>query len=175
MNNVDPLGLSWIDWSGFNFLDPVGNFAAGFGDLLTFGRTAWIRDQWNNKVWDGVDSVDLCSDSYTAGKWFGIAFSIASGVAGGYRAAGAAGRGLEFSHWIPARMGGARSLWNGNYVSQATHALSDPYRYRFMPRVWKAVNPMPGRLSQQWTRLPKWIKGAGLGTGYAVGSSVTNN
>lgn len=68
-------------------------------------------------------------------------------------------------------MGGPRSLFNGNYVSTAMHALSDPYRYRFMPRAWKAQNPMPSRLQQQMTRVPNVYKGAGAGGAYgAVGA-----
>jgi hypothetical protein len=57
----------------------------------------------------------------------------------GVRWGGVAGRGKEFSHWIPNRAGGPRSIWNGNYVPKSTHALSDPYRYRFMPRSWCQV------------------------------------
>jgi hypothetical protein len=56
---------------------------------------------------------------------------------------------------------------NGNFVSIAEHALSDPKRYQFMPRAWKQANPMPGRLIQQWSRLPKALKG--LGAGLAAG------
>lgn len=58
-------------------------------------------------------------------------------------------------------MGG--SIWHGNCVSTATRALSDSYRYRFLPRWWKALNPMPNRLNQQWTRLPNAYKGTGAG------------
>ncbi|MGA2553107.1 MAG: hypothetical protein ABSF50_23445, partial [Burkholderiaceae bacterium] len=42
---------------------------------------------------------------------------------------------------------------DSNYVTTAEHALSDPYRYQFMPRVWKADNPMPNMLAQQWDRI----------------------
>jgi RHS repeat-associated protein len=71
VNGIDPEGLySWLD-----FGDDAANFSAGFGDTITFGATAWIRDQWNDKVWgDEFDSVDPCSDSYTAGKWSGYAW-----------------------------------------------------------------------------------------------------
>ena len=91
------------------------------------------------------------------------AATVGAGTVKGVQAAGTAGRGLEFSHWIPARVGGGRSLLNGNFVDAATHALSDPYRYRFMPKVWKAENPMPSVISQQWTRLPDVYKGTGAG------------
>jgi len=66
-------------------------------------------------------------------------------------------------------MGGPRSNWNGNFVDKVVHALSDPYRYRFMPKAWKAENPMPNMLWQQWTRIPNVYKGAGAGA--AAGSA----
>jgi len=80
INLIDPLGLSWIDWGGFDYLDPVGDFVAGFGDTLTFGGTAWIRDQWN-EAFDWEDSVDPCSGAYTAGKWSSYAWDVAVGGA----------------------------------------------------------------------------------------------
>jgi hypothetical protein len=92
---------------------------------------------------------------------------LATGVAGGIRAAGARGAGMEFSHAVPARVGGPRSIWNGNFVTRETHALSDPYRYRFMSRGWKEANPMPNRASQLWTRTPNTIKGTAAGAGAA--------
>jgi RHS repeat-associated protein len=110
VNRVDPSGLAWYD--------AVADFSAGFGDTMTFGLTAKIR---------------------------------------------------EFSHWIPSRWGGPRTLWNGNYVSRATHALSDPYRYRFMSRAWKAQNPLPNALVRQWVRVPRVYKGASAGVIYSGG------
>ena len=85
------------------------------------------------------------------------------------RAAGAKGVGKEFSHWIPNRWGGLRSNWNGNYVSRAEHALSDPYRYQFMPKAWKAENPLPSMAEQQWVRIPNVYKGAATGGAYGYG------
>ena len=147
----------------------VVNFSAGFGDVLLFGQGQRLRD------WTGVDGgVDRCSDAYDYGEWAGIAGSFTTGIVGGIRAAGARGAGLEFSHWIPARMGGARTILNGNFVPVATHALSDPFRYRFMPRVWKALNPMPSRLMQQWTRIPNVYKGSAAGGAYGTaGATLT--
>ena len=162
VNFIDPYGLDW--------LSTLSDYSAGFGDFISFGTTRWIRQQM------GTDYVvNYYSGAYSAGKWSGVAFVVTSGVAGGLKAAGSAGRGLEFSHWIPVRMGGVRTIWNGNYVRTATHALSDPYRYRFMSRAWKALNPMPNRLVQQLIRLPNWIKGAGIATGYSSGSLYVNN
>lgn len=155
---IDPYGL-WA-W-GDPLPDELVDFSAGMGDTLSLGLTDWARDQMGTN-----DGVNKCSGSYGAGQWAGPGVAAATGVAGGLRAAGTQGAGKEFSHWIPNRMGGPRSVWNGNYVSKVTHALSDPYRYRFMPRPWKAANPMPNRLSQQWTRLPNVYKGAGAGGAY---------
>ena len=145
------------------------DFSAGFGDVVSFGATGYIRD------WMGTNSaVNFDSDYYTAGQVSGVVHSTVFGGAAGLRAAGSAGRGLEFSHWIPNRMGGPRSLWNGNFVSREFHALSDPFRYRFMPRSWKALNPMPSRVSQQWDRIPYVYKGGVAGLGYGTSSAGTN-
>lgn len=98
---------------------------------------------------------------------------LATGVGGGIRAAGMAGRWIEFSHFIPRRMGSPRSIWNGNYVSRMTHIMSDPWRYRFQPKSWKGVNPMPSRASQLWTRTPNTAKGTAAGAG-AAGTGLAN-
>lgn len=137
-----------------DWLDRASDFAAGFGDTVTFGLSRVLRDHVFTNFYKGT--VDYDSTSYTVGEVTGVATTTVVGGVAGLRSAGSmAGKaGAEFSHWIPARMGGARSLFNGNFVSKATHALSDPYRYRFMPRVWKLANPMPNVLTQQLVRLP---------------------
>ena len=163
----DPYGL-WA-W-GDPLPDDLVDFSAGMGDALSLGLTDWVRDQMGTN-----GGVNKCSGSYGAGQWAGAGVAAATGVAGGLRAAGTRGAGKEFSHWIPNRMGGPRALWNGNYVTKEVHALSDPYRYRFMPRTWKAANPMPNRLSQQWTRLPNVYKGAGAGSAYGAAGMAMND
>ena len=54
----DPLGIdAWSDW---------GNLAAGFGDTLTLGVTAWIRGLWAREF--GLpDTVDATSTWNLAG------------------------------------------------------------------------------------------------------------
>lgn len=146
--------------NGFDFNDFV-NFSAGLGDVLLLGFGDEIR------AWLDIGSVDIGSSAYGAGEVTGSVALLATGVAGGIRAAGARGAGMEFSHAVPARMGGPRSIWNGNYVTTRTHALSDPYRYRFMSQAWKRANPMPNRASQLWTRTPNTIKGTAAGAGAA--------
>ncbi|MGQ0710966.1 MAG: hypothetical protein ACT4NV_14610 [Rhodoferax sp.] len=168
--------FGYVDGNPLMYTDPEGlvaqgivDFGAGMGDVMLFGQGQRLRDLF------GVDGgIDQCSDEYSAGEWAGMAASMATGLAGGLKAAGAKGAGKEFSHWIPNRMGGPRSTWNGNFVPTATHALSDPYRYRFMPRSWKAQNPMPNAASQQWTRIPNVYKGGAAGAGYgAAGAAQT--
>ena len=65
---VDPLGLDAID--------VAANYAAGFGDMLSFGITSYIRNEL------GVNSVvDQCSTAYSAGWWTGMLHQLAfSGV-----------------------------------------------------------------------------------------------
>lgn len=121
---------------------------------MSFGLTDWTRDQLGTN-----DVVDHCSRSYTAGQVAGVALDVAAGGAAGLEAAGVRGAGKEFSHWIPQRFGGSRSLWNGNYVIPIEHALSDPFRYRFAPAAWKEMNPMPNVLIQQLNRVPYAVRG----------------
>ena len=168
VNGVDPYGL-WA-W-GDPIPQGVVNFSAGFGDTLSFGLTNWARNLMGTN-----GAVSKCSGYYTAGEVAGVAVDIVLGGAAGWEAAGAKGAGKEFSHWIPNRMGGPRSKWNGNYVSAAEHALSDPYRYQFMPKAWKAENPMPNMALQQWNRIPNVYKGAAAGSAYGgVGATMGND
>ncbi len=146
--------------NGFDSNDFV-DFSAGLGDVLLFG----FGDEMRN--WLDIGSVDMGSAAYGAGEVTGAVALATTGVAGGIRAAGARSAGMEFSHAIPARLGGPRSILNGNYVTTRTHALSDPYRYRFMSRGWKEATPMPNRVSQLWTRTPNTIKWAAAGAGAA--------
>ena len=163
---IDPYGL-WA-W-GDPVPQSVVDFSAGMGDVILFGQGQLIRDLLD------IGGVDRCSSAYDAGEWAGIAASFATGAVGGLKAAGTKGAGREFSHWIPNRMGGPRSIWNGNFVSTEVHALSDPFRYRFMPRTWKAANPMPSRVNQQWVRMPNVYKGAGAGGAYGAGGAAMND
>jgi RHS repeat-associated protein len=177
---VDPFGLFPSNYgdnpfdllpNGFwNGLAYAGSFAAGFGDHVTTVPFTGVKLTKEVRKLMGSDgTVDECSAVYSAGGWAGLAWEIAFGGAGGLRAAGTKGVGKEFSHWIPTRAGGPRSLWNGNFVTISEHALSDPFRYRFMPRSWKSANPLPSVVTQQWNRIPKVYKGVAIST--TVGAS----
>jgi RHS repeat-associated protein len=163
ISRIDPFGLDW--------LNNLSDFSAATGSVLSFGLTDVINDA------TGASSVvNKCSGWYTAGTVAGIALTTAIGGAAGAEAAEAqAGeKGAEFSHWIPNRWGGPRSLWNGNYVSEAEHALNDPFRYRFMDPAWKALNPMNPAWEQQWNRIPLLLKGAGAGAAAGGASTAMN-
>ena len=97
--------------------------------------------------------MNKCSGWHTFGTVSGIALSTAIGGAAGAEAVEAnAGReGFEFSHFIPTRMGGPRSIFNGNFVSEEFHYLTDIYRY---PSGWQAWGPKLAPGLQQVLRIP---------------------
>jgi hypothetical protein len=164
IGRYDPLGLDWFD----DFTD----WGGGLGDGLSFGLTGYGR-RW---LMGDNDPVNRCSGAYTGGQVTAVVVSTAAGGGAGLLRAGAnAGRrGFEFSHWIPNRLGGPRSLFNGNYVPTRTHALSDPFRYRFMPKTWKNKNPMPDFLAQQSMRVPDVYMFAPVGGGIGFAGVAAN-
>ena len=114
---------------------------------------------------DGSSVVNKCSLSHKLGTATGIALSIVIGGAAGAEAAEAnAGReGYEFSHFIPDRIGGPRSVFNGNYVSQELHYLTDNFRY---PSGWQNWGPKLPPVAQQILRIPWVYPGAAAGAAY---------
>ncbi len=163
ISRIDPFGLDW--------LNNLADFSAGAGSVLSIGLTDLINDA------TGASSVvNKCSGWHSAGTVAGIALTTAIGGAAGAEAAeaNAGEKGFEFSHWIPDRVGGPRSIFNGNYVSTAEHALNDPFRYRFMDPAWKALNPMNPAGQQQWNRIPLLLKGAGAGAAAGGASAALN-
>jgi RHS repeat-associated protein len=70
--------VQFIDPTGLSFWDGVTDFAAGFGDTITFGGTRWVRQQL------GVDDVvNPCSGWYGAGQItaVGVGAALAAGTA----------------------------------------------------------------------------------------------
>lgn len=163
INFIDPEGLLSID------SDDIATFSAGLGDVMLMGYGDELRDLFD------VDSqmIDRCSGVYTAGEVTGVVISMVLGA----RAGGAKGAGNEFSHAIPDRVLKqapktvlnlvrntlGKSKLNGNYVTRMEHMLNDPYRYRFMPRVDKLLNPINPAIQRYWNRIPNLLKGTGLG------------
>jgi RHS repeat-associated protein len=81
MGLVDPLGLdAWSD---------AGNLAAGFGDTLTMGGTAWVRGLWIQQF--GLpDTVDASSTWNLAGRKTAYAWDAAMAILSGAAAVRAA-------------------------------------------------------------------------------------
>jgi len=145
--------------------DPLVTFvnaSAGFGDVLLLGFGDDLRAALD------IGGVDMSSTAYGAGEVTGVVASFATGVVGGARVAGTRAAGVEFSHWVPARLGGPRTIVNGNYVTPFRHAMHDPYR--FLKGMGKADKFNP--VLQQLDRTPKVLRGAVLGgTAGAIGAS----
>ena len=160
--------LVWVDPEGLgrDWFDDLTDFSAGMGDTLSFGLTAQVRG------WMGTDSfVNRCSGWYSGGEWAGVGLDIAIGGAGGAARAGTKAAGREFSHFIPKRLGGLRSIWNGNYVTPLRHAMHDPYRY--LKGMSKAEKFLPG--IQQLDRIPWVFRGIGTGAGFGFGGRHVND
>jgi RHS repeat-associated protein len=69
----DPYGL----WVPPSLPQWAVDSTAGFGDVLSFGVTDWVRDQM------GTNAVfDKCSSAYSAGEWGGVGLGLAMGGAG---------------------------------------------------------------------------------------------
>jgi hypothetical protein len=119
-----------------------------------------------------VGNVDTNTTGYSIAHTIG---AIEGGLAlGGTVGLLGKGRpGFEYSHFIPQRylnpFGITRSFkpaLNGTYVPRIFHALTDSYRYRFLPRALKAIigrtSFIPQGLQQALRIPPAWI-GGGLG------------
>ena len=150
---VDPIGL--------DALDSAANYAAGFGDMVTFGITNYIRERLGTN-----DAVDQCSTAYSAGWWTGmfhqLAFSGAGAFSGGARsvfysgegaleaarAGKGAGRLLEDTlggkllNFVDKRYPIPEGVWNGVSRTFSLNAKGDAQvflRNADQARTWSAV------------------------------------
>jgi hypothetical protein len=96
---TDPYGLFELPSLPQGAVD----FGAGLGDVLTFGITGAIRDQFD------IGSVDRCSGEYTAGEVAGVAASIATGFVGGTKAVAKAS---SPNNWANFSHSGTPASWN---------------------------------------------------------------
>jgi RHS repeat-associated protein len=76
---ADPMSLA--DPEGEVSLSDVANFAAGFGNALSFGLTGLI-----NRLSGASDVLNPCSDAFNAGELAGFGLTAVSGLAGLARA-----------------------------------------------------------------------------------------
>jgi RHS repeat-associated protein len=65
---LDAYGLAWYDFEN------ISNWAAGYGDVISFGGTRWIRDRFPDYFQQDYDST-----AYRGGEWTGMVHSLALG------------------------------------------------------------------------------------------------
>ncbi|HKA22652.1 MAG TPA: RHS repeat-associated core domain-containing protein, partial [Blastocatellia bacterium] len=150
---VDPLGLDAID--------VAANYAAGFGDMLSFGITRYVRSEL------GVNNVvDQCSTAYSAGWWSGMLHQLAFSGVGAFhggartvlysgegaleaaRAAKGAGRLLEDTlggkllNLVDKHYPIPDTIWKGAAAIFSTNAKADVQVFLRNPdagRIWSTV------------------------------------
>lgn len=150
-------------------LDGVTGFGDGAYSAITFG----MGDLGDIRALLSIDGgVDESSSLYSGGH-------LAGAINGGAALGGAIGllgkgtRGFEYSHFVPQRFlsrFGITRAWksplNGTYVPKLFHALTDKFRYRFMPRTFKAQFGSSSFIpqgAQQALRVPPVYVGGALG------------
>jgi len=104
----DPYGLYGMD----NFVDDAADFSAGWGDELSFGITAQIRNGFD------IGSVNKCSLAYKGGKVAGFANGIAIGWAQGTKAAAKAMSPTNWSNF-------SHSLFPKRFLKQFDNDLAE--------------------------------------------------
>lgn len=179
VNFTDPAGLAPGDWwdprsyktavttfDGWATAKDVGTAGEAFADTITFGSASRLNDALGANV-----AVDRCGIGHKLATASGFVASVAIGAGVGAEAAEAnAGRkGYEFSHWVPKRLGGPRSIYNGNYVSQKLAYLTDPFRFPAPAGAALRWGPKMNPVLRQLLRVP-WVYD-GAAAGAAVGGA----
>jgi hypothetical protein len=62
--------------------------------------------------------------------------------------------------------------WNCKPMWGSQHALSDPYRYQFLPQLWKAANPQLQGMSRFLQLAPDWTLMTGYGAAQVGGAAA---
>jgi hypothetical protein len=124
--------FSWVD------------FSAGFGDTVSLGLTAYIRNQWD------IGSVDYMSRSYRYGEYGGVANSLGMG-AGLFTGAARFGSTVTVTRW-----GGPGAWYMVGGKSTSNWWLSGT-RFRYPYGSANTIEVAAGRLSYPpgW----EWFKG----------------
>ncbi|WP_445535881.1 hypothetical protein [Acinetobacter sp. G18] len=167
------------------------NYIMGFANGISLGLGQPISNWFY-----GFETADINSSAYSFGSLPSLVLSTIGGGVRSMTMAGAPAKGFEFSHWVPSRFVNTKQTesrisfldndfgkwlvqkgnkWNGNYVPTKTHALSDPFRYQFMPKTFKEVNAMPSTYIQQYNRIPLVYKGAIVGGAYGSVGIIKND
>jgi hypothetical protein len=193
INFTDPFGLESFltSWIPTGVLATAANFAAGVGDVLSFGATDYVREEMGLN-----DYVDQSSGAYIAGEVTGMAMSTVIGGAGGSSVATRSGlrmgmsranaafpQGLERierSHWIPARykwlpQSIRDSSANLKLMWGSDHAVIDEIRNKFIKVNFKGDYSMAHPLIAQWKRMPYWAQGSLIGSIYGQRSYTKIN
>ncbi len=186
---IDPLGIGAGDANLYRYSlnnpvshnDPTGQIL--FAPILIGAGIGAAMDIGTQLIFNGGNFSDI--------SWGSVAISAGLGALGGGIGSGSLVRqaGKEWSHWIPSRFSNPNSKYyqglprwltenglNGNFVSPVQHALNDPFRYRFMPRAWKDLNPINNPWLRQFNRIPDWLKGSFIGGLLgSAGTQVSNS
>ncbi len=168
VNFTDPFGLEVGFWES---LIPIWGSGKQAYEDFACGRWGW--GIFNTVL--AVSDVFLVKSLVTAGAKAVFKTGLKKGMSRPNPAFPRGKEWVEMSHWIPDRAlpeGLKDAGWNLKPMWGTDHALADPHRYRFLPKWWKAENPMPSRLTQQLNRIPNGVQGVGAGAASGGGRAA---
>ncbi|MCW5947550.1 MAG: RHS repeat-associated core domain-containing protein, partial [Fimbriimonadales bacterium] len=131
------------------WLNSAANFFAGWGDVLTFGGTGYVRK------WLGVDGiVDRESRPYISGSTVGAGHGLAFGAAGGARLAGWTSKvGVHSAHHSFGKLGKLPhvqvTVWKPGVKGSDKH-LRIPLPPIRLPRPSDRISPLPPPMEDCW-------------------------